>query len=53
MKGKFTAKEMEAFLNGVLRGKESIAEVKPWPMKFVKVKGWDGQDAAPPPEELD
>jgi protein disulfide-isomerase A6 len=51
MKGKFEAGEIEAFLNGVLRGKESTAEVKPWPMKFVKVPPWDGKDAAPPVEE--
>lgn len=51
MKGKFEASEIESFLNGVIRGKESTAEVKPWPMKFVKVSAWDGKDAAPPVEE--
>jgi hypothetical protein len=51
MKGKFEAGEIESFLNGVIRGKESTAEVKPWPMKFVKVSAWDGKDAAPPEEE--
>ena len=51
MKGKFEAAEIESFLNGVIRGKESTAEIKPWPMKFVKVPAWDGKDAAPPVEE--
>jgi len=53
MKGKFEAAEIEFFLNGVIRGKESTAEVKPWPMKFVKVPAWDGKDAAPPVEDGD
>jgi hypothetical protein len=33
------------------RGKESTAEIKPWPLKWRKVPAWDGKDAAPIEEE--
>jgi protein disulfide-isomerase A6 len=53
MKGKFEAGEIESFLNGVVRGKEQTAEIKTWPMKFVKVPAWDGKDAAPPVDDVE
>jgi len=51
MKGVFDTANLDSFLSGVVRGKESTSEVKPWPMKFGKYPAWDGKDAAIPVEE--
>mmetsp|Transcript_48268 Transcript_48268/g.114409 ORF Transcript_48268/g.114409 Transcript_48268/m.114409 type:complete len:430 (+) Transcript_48268:3-1292(+) len=52
MRGTYDANNIDDFLSAVLRGKQTTSDVKPWPMKFVKLDAWDGKDAAPP-EEVD
>eukprot|EP00282_Hemiselmis_andersenii_P008385 CAMPEP_0114140228 /NCGR_PEP_ID=MMETSP0043_2-20121206/17267_1 /TAXON_ID=464988 /ORGANISM="Hemiselmis andersenii, Strain CCMP644" /LENGTH=423 /DNA_ID=CAMNT_0001234297 /DNA_START=59 /DNA_END=1329 /DNA_ORIENTATION=- len=51
MKGTFSGDAIAAFLENVLKGKESTSDAKPWPLKWRKVPEWDGKDEAPPEEE--
>jgi len=46
MRGSFTKKGVESFINGLVSGKEGLGDLRVAP-KWSSVNAWDGRDAKP------